>query len=681
MNQEERCELLELLWSNCAPDSEQNADIVTRLLIAHGFTPERFGTTWNDLLPHLGLTVRSAAGLRLVHIPAREVLSESVEAEEKTSKSVEQENTASSAAKSCEETSERVEPEKNESDFVESAPMVSSDRPQKSAKKPTLRAFDAVAQAEVRALLLGEYAPGSHIPMAQVFHFLDDRGCAANTFELDGKPLKGRRILEILNIQITPDQANPVNLMVRIPGDTQQISSESVETGDHLSNAVESAPTGQQDWSNFAEKPNQPPKDCRSEIFFPIANRERLAEQLGVPTLTPHYWDELNAAYNAAAAAGQVTWNEHRHCFNAVLSLTNTSGYPLLLGISRSDQKNGLPFYLSFVGTAPKSARLSPLQEFAWLGNYHSFLQQLADLAEPEMWSFQSRDDLSILNNYITYTFARLKQQGKVYIDPGERFAAFNTGLMSRIYGEDLLAYFVPNNVPGRQKWMFSAFCSTLDEARGDRTQQTAAITLAPVRSRLTLASYFTDVCFETRFDPNCELDYQFFHIIGDNIGRFPLDFLRKHCNDFPRSKALLAQIEAEQDSAKKRQLFKQLGAAVTDLEDADMSALFYDLRIQFEAAVNRTLELARRDYKVGVPCFFPTTGKLSMLLPISFSARRNAKPCLALVAERLDNGMYVGRTVLTMDMAYKDSRLLCRPSGEWLRPADIQADAADSEE
>ena len=91
-------------------------------------------------------------------------------------------------------------------------------------------------------------------------------------------------------------------------------------------------------------------------------------------------------------------------------------------------------------------------------------------------------------------------------------------------------------------------------------------------------------------------------------------------------------------------------------------------------------LEQARRDYKVGIPCFFPTTGKLSMLLPIAFSARRNAKPCLALVVERLDNGMYVGRTVLTMDMAYKDSRLLCRPSGEWLRPADIVSDGEEEE-
>ena len=141
-----------------------------------------------------------------------------------------------------------------------------------------------------------------------------------------------------------------------------------------------------------------------------------------------------------------------------------------------------------------------------------------------------------------------------------------------------------------------------------------------------------------------------------------------------------MAKIEAESDPNRQRQLFKELGRAVTDLEDVDMSALFYDLRIQFEAAVNHTLEQARRDYKVGIPCFFPTTGKLSMLLPIAFSARRNAKPCLALVVERLDNGMYVGRTVLTMDMAYKDSRLLCRPSGEWLRPADIESDGEEEE-
>ncbi len=65
-------------------------------------------------------------------------------------------------------------------------------------------------------------------------------------------------------------------------------------------------------------------------------------------------------------------------------------------------------------------------------------------------------------------------------------------------------------------------------------------------------------------------------------------------------------KIEAESDPNRQRQLFKELGRAVTDLEDVDMSALFYDLRIQFEAAVNHTLEQARRGLQGGDPLLLP---------------------------------------------------------------------------
>ena len=44
-------------------------------------------------------------------------------------------------------------------------------------------------------------------------------------------------------------------------------------------------------------------------------------------------------------------------------------------------------------------------------------------------------------------------------------------------------------------------------------------------------------------------------------------------------------------------------------------------------------------------------------------------KPDLALVAERVDaQKCYVVRTILTMDMAYKDARLICRPDSDWLK-------------
>ena len=63
--------LLELLWDNCAPGTEQNANIVTRLLMTHGFRPEHYGVNETDLLTALGFSTHMAAGIRLVTIPQR----------------------------------------------------------------------------------------------------------------------------------------------------------------------------------------------------------------------------------------------------------------------------------------------------------------------------------------------------------------------------------------------------------------------------------------------------------------------------------------------------------------------------------------------------------------------------------------------------------------------------------
>ena len=50
----------------------------------------------------------------------------------------------------------------------------------------------------------------------------------------------------------------------------------------------------------------------------------------------------------------------------------------------------------------------------------------------------------------------------------------------------------------------------------------------------------------------------------------------------------------------------------------------------------------------------------------------------LALVVERQPSGAYQGQTILTLDMAYTDSRLVARPDSDWLRTDDIHNSAPD---
>ena len=276
-----------------------------------------------------------------------------------------------------------------------------------------------------------------------------------------------------------------------------------------------------------------------------------------------------------------------------------------------------------------------------------------------------------------------------MYIDPNGDFAAFNTGLLSRRFGEDLFAYFEPN-ATGESKWKFVCFCSGTNEAYSG-AEKKAVARLLPLC--LELPTYFTSF-YDTMFDPNSKLESNFMHIIRDNLSRFPMNWLHRECDDHERTRKLLAEIEAElavykeskdrfgahspeaaASYRRQKELFKQLGSAVTDENDDDMCDLLMDMKDLFEGAVGRTIDRCRRNFKLAVPCYFPTRNVMSMLLPISFSRAKNGAPCLALVAERQKNGVYMGRTVLTMSMAYNDARLLCRPSSEWLDTAHIQED------
>ena len=44
-----------------------------------------------------------------------------------------------------------------------------------------------------------------------------------------------------------------------------------------------------------------------------------------------------------------------------------------------------------------------------------------------------------------------------------------------------------------------------------------------------------------------------------------------------------------------------------------------------------------------------------------------------ALVADRQKNDTYIGQTVLTLDQAYVDARLVCRPDKDWLNNEQIE--------
>jgi hypothetical protein len=134
---------------------------------------------------------------------------------------------------------------------------------------------------------------------------------------------------------------------------------------------------------------------------------------------------------------------------------------------------------------------------------------------------------------------------------------------------------------------------------------------------RPEIANYFTDpseLLYDTRIDLVVDVD----HVIGDNKGRFP----------------------------------------------AELRGSEYAMRSALDGAISAAKRRVRRNYKTAIPQFY--RGSLQLLLPLCLVRPEAAD--LALVVAK-ENQVYRSSTVLTLDMAYNNARLVARPDTEWLDP------------
>lgn len=235
-----------------------------------------------------------------------------------------------------------------------------------------------------------------------------------------------------------------------------------------------------------------------------------------------------------------------------------------------------------------------------------NYNKSLANLAAlaPEKWSFGNQNDNRILKSYIEYTFSKLYDEGKVI--EGTNSAIFNTGLFDTYY-KPICAYFVKNFVPNRQKWYLDGFYTEYQLV-------TMGVDKIPDR-----ANYFSDPS-ELVFDTHLDIVPQYDHIFGDqeNIDRLPVPI---------------------KNSAMRVQLFN--------------------------GAVETAKRMLEANYKTAIPQFY--RGNLQLLIPICL--QDPSKPDLALTCVKTeDKSKYLGRTCLTLEMAYSNARLIAKPESNWLQ-------------
>lgn len=317
---------------------------------------------------------------------------------------------------------------------------------------------------------------------------------------------------------------------------------------------------------------------------------------------------------------------------------------------------------------------------FHWSRIPNLKIKELAEKALPEKWYYGAAnapdaENYPILKNYLAYTFKRLVFEDKIlYGDvadaehAGEEYAAFNTGLVDQKY-EYIYALFKKNTMSPQPYWYLLDFV-----VAGEQSGKTLARLFYPLPKR---ADYFENQFRNMVYDTSTQLLCDYTHIIVERIGRFPLRFLQENC---PPNMLDIDGIKLEEvypkhakDSERKR-YFEQLGERIRNTP-----MVLNNLKNRLEAAIHLTLKRVEWNYKTAIPVYFPTRNLCSLLLPLCLSEESQVD--LALVVEPLQSGAYQGQTVLPLDLAYNNSRLLTRPDSDWLRPDSIQSNGSDDEE
>lgn len=252
------------------------------------------------------------------------------------------------------------------------------------------------------------------------------------------------------------------------------------------------------------------------------------------------------------------------------------------------------------------------------------WIEPLAELAEPEDWDFHHElkgtgGCKPVLRHYVERTFARLEEErdrGRNTIveaeQDGTRVALFNTGLVT-VEQEPVIAVFDENRKPeSSSPWWWRGFFASSDRR------------ISSIGQLPEPADFLSDI--DELFIRPSDIEgmrVDFEHIVRDHLDRFP-----EHVRSNARTARLVLQ---------------------GDLENLP--------------------DRLRRNYKAAVPQLY--RGAVQILLPLDLGGERG-KQDLALVVERTSSG-FRANTVLGVDLAYRQSRLIARPDSEWLGQAWLE--------
>jgi hypothetical protein len=305
---------------------------------------------------------------------------------------------------------------------------------------------------------------------------------------------------------------------------------------------------------------------------------------------------------------------------------------------------------------------INNLAHWAYMADFRNCVNDLKEMAAPERWYYKTQNPdypYTILAKYLNYTFFRLSKEVNKLCVSGQ-YAAFNTGLVNKIY-EPIYAMFEKNRNPGHQEWFFLGFCIS----GVDRLGKLLASNFNPLPQR---AHYFKNPA-ELIYDvhaPEPQLNWD--HIVLDNIARFPRNFIEenKPTNFVLQDTLLMSTLD-------KDNYYKDLASSIKS-----DSKKFRTITNRLRDSLYLSLKRVEWNYKTAIPMYYPKNDKMSLLLPLSLLDDDIID--LALVTELTQSGNYLGHTILSLDMAYSNARLITRPDSDWLVAEKIETEEREDD-
>lgn len=266
-----------------------------------------------------------------------------------------------------------------------------------------------------------------------------------------------------------------------------------------------------------------------------------------------------------------------------------------------------------------------------WRDGY-SFLDDLADNTIPEKWIYnyhKSGIPHPILKAYIENIFEKLKKEpGKILINDDKKYIVFNSNLLDKYFHEIyIIAEVEEDEIEVGYKNPFRLKSLTDLIRLNFKIDGKQVKNLDQLPEKPTFFKDINEVIFQTDWTIDRSFE-KFEHIIEERKERFPSEYHVKKNDELARA---------------------------------------------LDNAINYAVAIAQRNYKFIVPHYRPQDDKIQLLMPIYLSGSFTEKPDFALVLDPdSKHQIYTPQTILPLDAAYQNARLIAKPDEYWLNPATI---------